>query len=537
MRTLDATKSIPGVDRRLRDWDKADASKRLWAKDASWWKPGVNVPPELVDRLGWLEAPKAMAARAAEFTGFAEELKKEGVRDVVLLGMGGSSLFPDLLARTFGSRPGYPALTVLDLTHPDAVLAVRRRIDPAKTIFVVASKSGSTVETASLYEYFLGETKTALGARAGERFVAITDPGTPFERQAKDQGFRKIFLSPADVGGRFSALTPFGLAPAALLGLDPMALLEPALRMLTDCGPDRSASHNPGLQLGAWLSEAALAGQDKVTLILSPGVAGFGAWLEQLVAESTGKEGKGILPIDDGESPESFASEDRVFVYVRVEGEADAAHDALAGELERSKRPILVFNLRDRFQLGAEVVRWEIATAAAGAALGVNPFDQPNVQETKDLTKMILSAPVSAPAKAASWEDALSLAQRSRAGDYFAINAFVAGSPEETAALTAFRRALGARFRRPVTLGIGPRYLHSTGQLHKGGADKGVFFVMTSQPSQDAAIPGRPYAFARLIAAQAEGDLQALVKRGRRAVRLDLGPAPAETLAKLTSSL
>ncbi|MBI5201479.1 MAG: glucose-6-phosphate isomerase [Elusimicrobia bacterium] len=530
MRTVDATGNVPGVDRRLRDWDQADAAKRLWAKDASLWKPGVPVPPELVDRLGWLEAPKAMAARCAEFTAFAEELKREGVKDVVLLGMGGSSLFPDLLARTFGPKPGYPKLTVLDLTHPDAVLATRRAIDPAKTIFVVASKSGSTTETASLFEYFFAE------AKGGSRFVAITDPGTPFERQAKDRGFRKVFLSPADVGGRFSALTPFGLVPAALLGLDPKALLDPALKILAECGPDRPASHNPGFQLGAWLAEASLAGRDKVTLILSPGVAGFGAWLEQLVAESTGKEGKGILPIDGGEAPEALSSDDRVFVYVRVEGEAEAAQDELAARLEREKRPVLTFNLRDRFQLGAEVARWEVATAAAGAALGVNPFDQPNVQETKDLTKAILSAPPAAPSKAASWEDAISLGQRSHPGDSFAINAFVPGTAKELEALSALRRALGARFKRPVTLGIGPRYLHSTGQLHKGAADKGIFLVLTTSPQTDAPIPGKPYGFARLISAQAEGDLQALQKRGRRAVRLDLGADPASAIAKFAAS-
>ncbi|MBI4346721.1 MAG: glucose-6-phosphate isomerase [Elusimicrobia bacterium] len=528
--------ALPGVSGRLQAWDRADAAKMLWAKDHALWKPGPTPPPELVDRLGWLEAPRAMEPRCAEFAAFGDELRREGTTDVLLLGMGGSSLFADLLARTFGPAAGAPALTVLDSTFPDAVLAVSNRVDWKKTVVLVASKSGSTTETACLYEYFRGEAEKALGKAAGSRFVAVTDPGTAFERQAKDQGFRRAFLSPPDVGGRYSALTPFGLVPAAALGHDPRRLLDPALRMAAECGPDRPASNNPAFQLGAWLAEAALAGRDKLTLLLSPAVASLGAWLEQLVAESTGKEGKGILPVDGPEPEEALASEDRVFVYVRLAGEADPGQDRLARELERARRPILTFELKDRWQLGAEVFRWEAATAAAGAALGINPFDQPNVQETKDLTKALLSGPPAAPAPAASFDEALGLAQRSRAGDYLALNAFLAGTPDEHAALAALREKLGRRFRRPVTLGLGPRYLHSTGQLHKGGADRGLFWVLTARPASDAAIGSRPYGFSRLITAQAEGDLQALKRRGRRAVRVDLGERPAEALRRLADA-
>ncbi|MBI4424063.1 MAG: glucose-6-phosphate isomerase [Elusimicrobia bacterium] len=525
--------AAPGVADRLKAFDQADAARRLWRKDPALWKPGQPAPKELADRLGWLEAPRAMRERAGEFEAFSDELRRDGTRDVVLLGMGGSSLFGDLLAKTFGPAEDAPALTVLDSTSPAAILALQRRLDLGRTVFLVASKSGSTVETACLYEHFRARAEASLGAsEAGARFVAITDPGTPFERQAREQGFRRVFLSPPDVGGRYSALTPFGLVPAAALGHAPARLLESALRMAEACGPGRAASVNPGFQLGAWLGEAALAGKDKLTLILSPRLASLGAWLEQLVAESTGKEGRGILPIDGWEPAEAYG-EDRVFVYVRLAGQADPEQEKRVEGLARAGKPLLVFDLADRWDLGAEVFRWEVATAVAGMVLGINPFDQPNVQESKDLTREALAKPAAGPPAAARLEDFLDLASRSRPGDYLALNAFIPGSPAELEALALLRRRLQERFRRPATLGLGPRYLHSTGQLHKGGAGTGVFLVLSSQPAEDLPVPGRSYTFGRLASAQAEGDLQALARRGRRAVRLVLGDDPAAGLREL----
>ncbi|MCX5788064.1 MAG: glucose-6-phosphate isomerase [Elusimicrobia bacterium] len=532
----DPVLSTASAAARLKKLDEADASRRLWARDPKLWKPEGPPPAELTDRLGWLETPRAMEKRVPEFAAFGRELMLEGAKDVVLLGMGGSSLFADLLACTFGPAEGAPRLSVCDSTFPDAVLAARERLDLPSTFFLVASKSGSTTETACLYEYFRGEVEGALGkSKAGSRFAAITDPGTPFERQARDQDFRHVFLSPPDVGGRYSALTPFGLVPAAALGLDVARLLAKASKMAADCGPDRPASMNPGFQLGAWLGEAAREGKDKLTLLISPPLASFGAWLEQLIAESTGKEGKGILPIEWPE-PEEAYGEDRVFVYVRLEGQADPAQERRVEALLKGGRPVLVYNLKDRYDLGAEVFRWEVATAVSGVALGINPFDQPNVQETKTLTKALLEAKAAKPAPPAKAEDALAMAGRARPGDFIALNAFIEGSPGALEALSALRRKLGERFRRPVTAGIGPRYLHSTGQLHKGGPASGIFFVLTATPRADAAIPGRPYTFGRLVSAQAEGDLQALLQRGRRAVRLELGPDPVAGLRRLAEA-
>ena len=508
------------VAQRLVELERADVPKRIWGRDPTVWKPDPGTP-EISDRLGWLTVGEMMAQQVQPLAAFAEEIRREFDR-VVLCGMGGSSLAPEVLWRTFGRRTGYPALAVLDSTDPRAVTAALAGGDLERTLFLVSSKSGTTQETDCLYRYFWERA----GGR-GAQFVAITDSDTPLARLAGDRGFRRTFLNPKDIGGRYSALSYFGLVPAALIGIDVGQLLHRAHRMAEACAAWVPARQNPAAWLGAILAEAALAGRNKATFVLVPGIAGFGLWVEQLIAESTGKEGKGILPVAEEPlgSPEVYGR-DRVFVSLTLTGEEDDATEAGLHALMAAGHPVVRLSFEDRYDLGQEFFRWEFATAVTGAVLGINAFDQPNVAESKQNTKDVLAGhqPPTAPATAAELDRFLAAV---RPGDYLALMAYLPPTPQNDRRLAAVRAKLRDRLKVATTLGYGPRFLHSTGQLHKGGPPVGHFLEITDPVDQDVPIPGMPYTFGQLEAAQAEGDLRALRGRGRPAVRID-GLAPLE---------
>ena len=516
--------NLPDVEAALADLQQRDVMGRLWRRDHTVWKPG---PQEITNRLGWLTVADTMDERVPALAAFAEGVKNAGLRHVVLLGMGGSSLGPEVLRQAFGSAGGYPGLIVLDSTVPAWVRAVTKAIDPAATLFLVSSKSGGTVEPNALYRHFRDLVEQAVGKeKAGQSFVAITDPGTSLERLAQQDGFRRVFLNPPDIGGRYSVLSYFGLVPAALMGIDLTTLLDRADRMREGCASFVDAHDNPGAWLGAAMGTLALKGRDKLTLVTSPSIGGFGLWAEQLIAESTGKEGRGIVPIA-GEplvASESYG-DDRLFVYLRVEGDDNAEIDAAISGIESSGQSVVRLALRDRYDLGAEFYRWEFATAVSGATLGIHPFDQPNVQAAKDMTESILeqyrrSGQLPHVEATASLEGLLSEA---RPGDYLGIMAYVRQTPETDGALADLRRKVAERYRIATTLGYGPRFLHSTGQLHKGGPDTGLFLQVTASHGQDLPIPGEPYTFSVLADAQALGDLRALQSQGRRVARTHLG--------------
>jgi transaldolase / glucose-6-phosphate isomerase len=508
IRALEAAVAV-----RLDASDVAQLPKRIWARDPTVWKDDPNTP-EIRDRLGWLTVGEAMAQQAKALAAFAGEVRAEFSR-VVLCGMGGSSLAPEVVWRTFGAAPGHPALHVLDSTDPRAVRQAGQG-DLAKTLFIISSKSGTTQESDSFFRYFWERT----GGR-GSQFVAITDPGTPLEQLARERQFRRTFVNQPDIGGRYSALSFFGLVPAALIGVDVDTLLHRAHRMAEACAACVPALENPAARLGALLGEAALAGRDKVTFVLSPGIASFGLWAEQLIAESTGKEGKGILPVA-GEplGPPEVYGEDRVFVSMVLAGETDTGVEARLAELEQAGHPVVHLKLDDRFDLGQEYFRWEFATAVAGAVLRINPFDQPNVAESKANTKAVLAkgSTPSPPASAAEIEKFLAAV---KPGDYLAIMAYLPPTPENDRQLAAIRLRFRDRLKVATTLGYGPRFLHSTGQLHKGGPPVGHFLQITERVVDELPIPGVPFGFGRLEAAQAEGDLVALRARGRPAIRVD----------------
>jgi glucose-6-phosphate isomerase len=465
--------------------------RRLFARDPGLWGADASTP-ELADRLGWLDAPERSLRLTPDLAGFADEVRGEHVSRVVLLGMGGSSLAPEVFRRTFGVRAGFPELVVLDSTHPDAVAPAVDDASLPTTVFVVSSKSGTTIETTSL----LAHCWEAAGRR-GRQFVAITDPGTPLERLAAERGFRRVFPGEPEVGGRFSALTVFGLVPAALIGVNVREVLECAGAMVAACRSE-SPEANPGLALGWLMAEGWRAGRDKLTLRAGPPFGSFGVWAEQLVAESTGKNGKGLVPVVD--EPEAAArGGDRVEV-----------------ELAARQPP----------DLGAEFYRWEVATALAGAWMGLNPFDQPNVAESKQHTEAVLRelgagrAPDPALGLAGLVAAVRAWAASLRPGDYAAILAYLPPSAAHDALLTRLRAAIGRARGVATTAGYGPRFLHSTGQLHKGGPSTGAFLQIEAEPARDVPIPGAAYGFARLIQAQALGDYRALEARGRRVVRV-----------------
>ena len=526
-------------------------AERLWSKDGSLWAASGKAPEEVAQWLGWLDLPEAMSARVAELEHLARDVREDGYRRAAVLGMGGSSLAPELFSRVFawaGGPAGNGAasadgleLRILDSTHPDAVRGFRSWASEARTLFLVSSKSGTTTEP-NAYQAAMGEIAPALD------FIAITDPGTPLAELARAQEFRAIVEAPPDVGGRYSALTVFGLVPAALAGVDVGGLLERA-RSMADACREADAAANPGLSLGAFMGEAALAGSDKLTIVTSPRLAAFGDWAEQLIAESTGKAGTGIIPIvgEPLTDPAAYGN-DRAFVFLTLSDDADDEMAQAAENLRAWGHPVVFINLSDPLDVGAEFVRWEVATAVAGIVLGIDPFDQPNVQESKDATKELLEAfrttgslpkpmpIVSEPGTAAYGDPAalgdtpvsvpgavaqlLSLVRAGR--DYLAILAYVPMDPDVVERLQAIRVRLRDATGAATTLGFGPRFLHSTGQLHKGGPDTGVFLQLTARPSKDLMIPGWDEAFGTLIAAQALGDLESLQRRDRRVLRLDM---------------
>ncbi|MDR7554751.1 MAG: hypothetical protein QN157_04010 [Armatimonadota bacterium] len=528
------------VAHRLRQWDAIGFGRRLWARDPTLWAPAPL--PELADRLGWLGLPWAPPTLVDELDALAHQVRDEGLTDVLLLGMGGSSLAPEVFARTTPPRPGALALTVVDSTHPTAVRAVAARLDPARTLIVVSSKSGTTTETLALFHYFWEWSRTA-GGPPGRRCLAITDPQTPLAALASARGFRRIVYAPPDVGGRYAALSVFGLVPAALVGVDVRAVLAGARAFAAAIGPEVPCADNPALALGAALGELVLAGRDKVTFLASPAIAAFPVWVEQLLAESTGKDGRGVVPVVDEPWLDGAYGADRVFVGVGMAGATDVLDDRLAA-LASAGHPVVEITLDAITQLGQEFLRWEVATAAAGAVLGVHPFNQPDVQLAKDLTEraMAQDAPPGAVPEVAVDDAATSQALRAwlaglQEGAYVAVLAFLAPRPEVMHGLQEIRALLGQRRRVATTVGFGPRYLHSTGQLHKGGPHSGWFLQLVDEPVDDAPVPGRALTFHALLRAQADGDYQALVQRGRHVLRIGLGRDAPAGLARLLARL
>ncbi len=544
------------VSDRLQRLERDGFAARLHARDASLWSADATIQQAIKNRLGWLTVAEKMTDVCDSLTSFADQIRAAGYRYVVLLGMGGSSLAPEVLRSTLGVGDGYPDLVVLDTTDPASIRAVDNALDPAKALFLVASKSGTTVEVLSLFAYFMERVKAAKGDAAGENFVAITDDGTPLQELARRHRFRRVFTNPSDIGGRYSALSYFGLVPAALTGADVAKLLDRGLTMAEASASCVAAPENPGLWLGALLGELALAGRDKLTLAVSPAVASFGAWVEQLIAESTGKEGKGILPVD-GETlggPSAYG-DDRLFVHLRLDG-GDSLDEAV-GKLAAAGQPVVTLHLRDAYDLGGEFFRWELATAAAGAMLDINPFDEPNVAESKGNTKRLLEAYRSqgtlAEGSPALQEDGVvlfgektdgglvealtSFLRQVRPGDYIALAAYLTRTPATEAALRSMRLAIRDGTRAATTLGYGPRYLHSTGQLHKGGDDHGLFIMLTADDAKDLEVPGQPYTFGTLKRAQALGDMEALQRRGRRVVRLHLSDVAEAGLDRVAQAL
>ncbi|HEX9286754.1 MAG TPA: glucose-6-phosphate isomerase [Thermoanaerobaculia bacterium] len=456
---------------------------------------------------------------------------------VVVLGMGGSSLAPLVFASSFGRRSGFPRLQVLDSTEPTSVLAAAESAPPERSIYVVSSKSGATLEPNLFFDYFFDLAQKELGPRAGERFVVITDPGTPLEKEASARRVREVFPGDRAIGGRYSALSAFGIVPAALSGIDVRALLSRA-RMMAEACREEAPEENPGAELGAAMGALALEGRDKLTFSVGSPVDRFGMWLEQLIAESTGKEGKGILPVE-GEAlgaPEAYG-EDRFFARISVDSATSDAAPKLS-LLEEAGHPVARFEIHDALDLGAEMFRWEFATAIVGAVLGINPFDQPNVQEAKDRTNEILSGEGSGEASERTDPEALSaLIDSIRPGDYFGVTAYVPSTVENEEQLARIRLPIRDGKRVATTVGFGPRFLHSTGQFHKGGPDTGVFLQITATPGAQVPIPGRPFGFERVIAAQAAGDLAALRSRNRRALAVRLGTDPASDLESLAAAV
>lgn len=530
------------AEKLLDQWKQNGFLKRLWGKDWKLWFPQKK--PEITNRLGWLRLHETMPPRLAEFRSLAESVKKTGIKKIILLGMGGSSLAPEVFQETFSSAPGYPECMVLDSTHPESVIRTARELDYSKTFFVVSSKSGTTLETLSFFQYFWEKCRQKIN-RPGDRFAVITDSGSPLESIGREKGFKHISLPPEDVGGRYSALTDFGLLPGALMGMDLDRLLEQARAASRNNAADADPERAPGIALGAALGGAGRH-CDKITVWASSSLAHFPDWLEQLIAESTGKSGKGLIPVvnEPAMDPERY-SRDRFFVLFQDEKDADKDQTQLFNRLTQAGHPGVHITVRDKYELGQEIFNWELGIAAAGAALGIHPFNQPDVQLAKDLAKKAMQEPGEVTSRRSEKEHSIRspsslkpamdhwLSQVKK-GDYLGIQAFLPDNPDTSVQLRALREKLLDAAGIPVTLGFGPRFLHSTGQLHKGGPNSGLFLQLVDQPQTDLDVPGSGYSFGQLIRAQAVGDFRALIERKRRVLRInlqDMGPDGIERIS------
>jgi transaldolase / glucose-6-phosphate isomerase len=548
----------------IADWQSGGKMKRLWDRDSSLW-----TGDDESKWLGWLDIVDEQLSQHDALVKFAKDVQARGFEHILLLGMGGSSLCPEVLRMTFGKIPHFPNLHVLDSTDPAQVKAFEHQIDIAKTLFFVSSKSGSTLEPNIFKQYFFERTKQVVGSdKVGSHFVAITDPGSKMQQVAEGDHFLHVFFGRPSIGGRYSALSNFGMAPAAAMGLDTKKFLDRAAEMVRACGASANVEENPGAVLGIILGSAANAGRDKVTIITSAGIADLGAWLEQLLAESTGKIGKGIIPVDREHlaSPDVYGN-DRVFAYIRLEKETDSEQDAKVAALEKAGHPVVRIVMPDIYDLGAEFFRWEIATAVAGSIIGINAFNQPDVEASKVATRALTSEyeqKGSLPAEKPILEEngirlftdeknAADLAKgageksltgylkahlnRIHAGDYFAVLGYIQMNAEHEQALQVMRHAVRDKKHVATCLGFGPRFLHSTGQAYKGGPNSGVFLQITCDDPVELPVPGQKYTFGVVKAAQARGDFQVLAERGRRALRVHLGKDLKSGLAALQSAI
>ena len=545
----------------LEDWKKNDKVKRLWQGDASVWT-GADESKW----LGWLGITEEQIAHIDALKNIAADVKKAKFKHALLLGMGGSSLCPEVLRMTFGKIKGFPELHVLDSTDPAQIKAIEKKVDLKSTICIVSSKSGSTLEPNIYKQYFFERVKAKVGEKeVGNRFIAVTDPGSKMQQVAETDKFRKIFAGVPSIGGRYSALSNFGMVPGAVMGLDLPKFLKNTEEMVKACGASAAADTNPGVLLGTILGVAATQGRDKVTIIASPGIADLGAWLEQLLAESTGKIGKGIVPVDREKlgKPAVYGN-DRVFAYLRLETKPNKAQDAAVAALEKAGHPVVRISLPNIYNLGQEFFRWEIATAVAGSIIGINAFNQPDVEASKIETKKLTSEyeaagklPAETPffegsgiklyadeRNTAALKGGSTLADvlkahlgRIGAGDYFGVLGYVTMNAANDTALQKIRHAVRDKKKVATVLGFGPRFLHSTGQAYKGGPNSGVFLQITCDDAVDLPVPGQKYTFGVVKAAQARGDFAVLAERGRRALRVHLGKNVGKDLAKLGSAL
>lgn len=557
--TASLGKHSESVSNAIKEADKDDVMRRIWRKDAALWKSDEAHQKIIKNALGWLTVADKMVGVEDDLIAFADRIR--GARDfkhVMLCGMGGSSLCPEVLRRTFGKQEGYPELLVLDSTDPDTIADFESKIDVTKTLFIISSKSGTTTEPLVFYKFWYDQVAQKKD-NPGENFVAITDPGTLMEKMATEDKFKRIFINPPDIGGRYSALSYFGIVPAALAGIDIKKLLDRAERIIHACSQVVPAHDNPGAKLGAIMGECAKAGRDKLTIIPDEKISSFGLWVEQLLAESTGKDGKGIIPVA-GEplGAPSVYGDDRLFVSIAV-GKLDSETESKLKALEAAGHPVVYRTLNDLYDLGEEFFLWEIATAFAGYRLGINAFDQPNVQESKDATKELLEAyakngklqeqnqiatdgtltvyaddATKVALNSSSVADAIKAhLARVKPGDYIALLDYIEETPQHESEIQAIRTHLRDATKCATTTGYGPRFLHSTGQLHKGGSDAGVFLQITAPDKHDFPIPGQSYTFSTLKQAQALGDFRSLSTRGRRAIRVDLGKDVEAGLKKL----
>jgi transaldolase / glucose-6-phosphate isomerase len=544
----------------LEDWKKNNKVARLWQKDASLWT-GTDES----NWLGWLSITEEQLAHIDALKQIAADIKKARFKHALLLGMGGSSLCPEVMRMTFGKIKGYPELHVLDSTDPAQIRAIEAKLDLKSTICIVSSKSGSTLEPNIYKQYFFERVKAKVGEKeVGNRFIAITDPGSKMQQVAEADKFRKIFFGVPSIGGRYSAISNFGMVPAAVMGVDVAKFLKNTEEMVQACGASSAADSNPGVLLGTILGVAATHGRDKITIITSPGIFDLGAWLEQLIAESTGKSGKGIIPVDrERLAKPAVYGNDRVFAYLRLASKPNKAQDAAVAALEKAGHPVVRITLPNIYNLGQEFFRWEIATAVAGSIIGINAFNQPDVEASKIETKKLTSqyeATGSLPPEVPFFEasgiklfadDKNAVAvhgpnlvvvlkshlARAGVGDYFAVLGYITMNPANEKALQGIRHAVRDKKKVATVLGFGPRFLHSTGQAYKGGPNSGVFLQITCDDAKDLPVPGQKYTFGIVKAAQARGDFAVLAERGRRALRVHLGKNVRAGLAALAKAV